>query len=112
LDRALQGARAELRIVALRREDVLGGLRDLEAEIAALEALPQARQLHVDDGAQLLATEATVHDDLVEAVEELRTELLPEGRHGHLVQLLVHLPGAEVAPLLDEGQLRGADVAR
>src|SRR5205085_6619674 len=75
LDQALQRARAVHRVVALRRERRLRTVGHLEADLALLEDLADARDLDLDDAAELLAREAVEDDDVVDAVQELGTKV-------------------------------------
>src|SRR5689334_10916140 len=81
-DGALQRTRAERRLVADVDEAHLRRFRELEAELAIGDELLEAPQLDVDDAAQILLRQRAEDDDVVDAVQELRTkevlELLAE----------------------------------
>ena len=74
LDHALQRARAVGRILALLGEPVARLGVELERDLAILEQLREPPHLDVDDAAHLLRLQPMEQDDLVDAVEELRTE--------------------------------------
>src|SRR5215216_627984 len=76
LDRALERAGAVDRVVALLDEQVLGGVGELERDLALAQAAHEAGELDLDDLAQLLLRERVEDDDLVDAVDELRREVL------------------------------------
>ena len=68
--------------VVRRGRHVVDGLRaDLEAEEALLQALAEVTELEVHDLLDLLWSERREEHDLVDAVEELRAESLPEELH-------------------------------
>src|SRR5262249_39249859 len=71
LERALQRARPVGRLVADADEVLAGGVGQLQGDLAIREALPQPRQLDVDDLLQVLHAQRVEHDDLIDAVEEL-----------------------------------------
>src|SRR5918997_121535 len=73
-DRAGQRAGAELRVVALLGEELLGGLRDLDGDLLALEVLVEAPEHDVHDLEHVLPAERLEDDDLVYPVEELGPE--------------------------------------
>ena len=82
LDLALHGAAqrtsAQHRVEASRGEQVLGRGRELEAHVLVLEPDLEALDHHVDQLDDLVLGERREHHDLVDAVEELRPEVLLE----------------------------------
>src|SRR5690606_8540111 len=79
LDRALQRACAELLIVAFLAEEILGLIGQLQVVAQFADALVHIAQLNVDDLVDVLALERVEHDDVVDAVQELRCEGLLQG---------------------------------
>src|SRR5206468_1229339 len=67
-DRALQRTRAESRLVADVDEPHLGGLREVESQLAIGHELLQSTQLDVDNATEVLLRERTENDDIVDAV--------------------------------------------
>src|SRR5712692_11240878 len=74
LDRTAQGPSAERRVVALLREEVLGGIRQLDADVLALELVPDPLHHEIDDVLDVGSGQFPEDDDLVDTVEELRAE--------------------------------------
>src|SRR5262249_43968580 len=91
LDRALQRARAVLRIPANLGEIILRAIGQLESELPPPEALGELFELDVDDPPQLRALKALEDDDLVKPVDELRPERLPH--------VLGHRAANQLAPI-------------
>src|SRR6266550_6739652 len=83
LDRALQRSGAERRIVALCRQDFTCRRSELERELPVGEQILEPLQLQVDDVLDLLLAEWSEDDDVVDSVEEFRTEMLTQ-RTGNL----------------------------
>ena len=81
LDGPLQRPRAIRRVVALCDQHVLRPVGQLDVDLAILEPLHEAAQLDVDDLPHLLARQRVEEDDLVDAVEELRPEVLAQRVH-------------------------------
>ena len=81
LDGALQGARAVHGIEAGFAEQILRGIVDGELHVAVGETLAQEAELDVHDGTQLALAQRMEHDDVVDAVDELRTEVLLHDFH-------------------------------
>src|SRR5579885_1607778 len=110
LDEALDGTPqrpgAQRRVVALVGEVVLGGRRDLDADALALELHGGALDHQVDDLGDLVLAELVEHDRLVDAVQELRPEVLLEG----VVDLLLHLLVGDGLVGLAEAHRRLAEV--
>src|SRR5882762_6960356 len=79
LDRALQGTRSESRIVALGRQNLARRRRQLESELSIPQQFLELAKLQIDDVLYLLLAERAEDDDVVDAVEELGAEMLPEG---------------------------------
>ena len=70
--------RAVHRVVAFGDDEPLGGLGELDVDLALLQTLEQPADLDVDDLRHVLDAERVEEDDLVDAVEELRPEVLPQ----------------------------------
>ena len=84
LDHALDGTTqrpgAELRVVAPLGEQFLGALGQLDAEALALQLPGEALGHQVDHLHDLFAGQLVEDDDLVDAVEELGTEVRLQAR--------------------------------
>src|SRR5919199_296896 len=78
LDRAAQRAGPQDGVVALRRQQHLGRGRELDAHVLVPEALVDPGDHQVDDLDDLLLRQLREDDRVVDAVEELRTEVLLE----------------------------------
>src|SRR5262249_33899060 len=92
----------------LLHQPLLGGLREPHKYLPLVEALRQVCGLDVDDLLQILAAEWMEEDDLVDTIQELRSELLTEDL-GHLTaNTLRDLPPGSFASAggLFEGSLR------
>src|SRR5256714_6772233 len=89
LYRALQGARAVERIVALAREQLFRRVVEFETHVALLQHAAQAFELNLDDVADLLARELVEDDYVVNAVQELRLEVLAQDLCDGLANLLL-----------------------
>src|SRR5215469_14382389 len=76
LDKPLQRPRAERRIVAALGQVVSRPVGQLELDLALLQPLAQSDQLYIDNLAQLVARQWMEHNDLVDAVQKLRSETL------------------------------------
>src|SRR5436190_22338378 len=87
LDGPTQRPGAEGGVVALVGHEALGRRRELDADALAGELLLRAGDEQVDDLRDLVLAELVEHDRLVDAVQELGTEVLLEG----VVDLLLHL---------------------
>src|SRR5208337_2603383 len=98
LNRALQGARAEVRVVALGEQQVFGGVGQLERNFAVGEQAADVFQAQLDDVDQLFLAERAEDDDVVDAVQELRLELC--------VQRIQNLLRGFLELLLGTGALR------
>src|SRR5437588_7528354 len=111
LYRALQGARAVERVVALAREQLFGRVVEFETHVALLQHSAQAFELNLDDVADLLARELVEDDYVVNAVQELRLEVLAQDLCDGLAHLLLvvahllNLPRAEVRGHNQDGVL-------
>src|SRR3954463_8686714 len=82
LDGPLQRPGSVHRIVALRHDESSGPLAQLDVNLPVLEPFQQAVNLNVHDQLHVLQAQRVEEDDLVDAVEELRPEMPPEGfRH-------------------------------
>src|SRR3712207_2775439 len=89
LQDALEGPGAERRVVARIRELVEGLGGELDCDVALDHLLPEALDLDLDNVAHVLALELVEDDDLVDPVEELGTEDLPELARDPALHLLV-----------------------
>src|ERR1017187_4338783 len=78
LDGALHGTGAVLRVVPFGDDAVLGGGGDFEFQLAVLEQFAHVDELDIDDPRQMFAGQRVKHNDIVNAVEKLRPELLFE----------------------------------
>ena len=122
LDRPPQRTGTEDRVVALRREEDLRGRGELDAHVPVAQPLVDLGDHQVDDLDDLLLRQLREDDRVVDAVEELRTEVRLElvvdlGLHplvpglGVGARLEAHLdalgdvPGAEVRGHDDDGVL-------
>jgi beta-galactosidase len=110
LNRALERARAELRIVAFAGQQLLRGGVHVEREILLREALLQPAKLDVHDARQFAFVEALENDHVVHAVQEFRAEMFFQlGHHLVLHRLMRRLVGLAVHEIfLDD---RRAEVA-
>src|SRR2546423_4405801 len=89
LYRALQGARAVERVVALAREQSFRRVVEFEMHVALLQHSAQAFELNLDDVADLLARELVEDDYVVNAIQELRLEVLAQDLCDGLANLLL-----------------------
>src|SRR5207244_7895908 len=78
LDHPLEGSSAVRRVVAEVSEQRAGIVRELDVDPPLEEAAGEKRDLQLDDLAELLARERLELHDLVEPVDELGLELLPD----------------------------------
>src|SRR5688572_7541322 len=81
LDRPLQRTCTERRIVALRRQYFPGSGCQLQTQLPVGEQLLQASQLEIDDVLDLSLAQRPEDDDVVDTVEKLRAEVLPQRSH-------------------------------
>src|SRR5439155_6854503 len=91
LDRPPQGAGAEVRVVTLLDQEVLGRVLELELEAAGLEPLADFLELVLDDIEQVVAVERAADDYVVQPVKELGAEVALELAVERLLHLLVVL---------------------
>ena len=84
-----QRTSAELRVVTLLGQEVLGGLGELDAEALALELTGETLGHQVDHLHDLALGELVEDDDLVDAVQELRAEVRLERVHDLVLHALV-----------------------
>ena len=112
LDRVLQIAvertRAVLRVIGGVDGQLLGLLGQLAAELLVGQTLVQRRKLQIDDADDVLARERLIEDDLVEPVQELRTERALEQR----LHLRLGLVGDVAVGVDAVEQIFRAEVAR
>ena len=113
LDRTTQWTCSELRVVALDSQMLLCALGQLDAEALALELAGQALGHQIDHLHHLALGEFVEHHDIVDAVEELGTEVALERFH-HLVLHPLVTDRFVVAGEADIGlaQIRRAEVRR
>src|SRR5262245_50619559 len=76
LDGPLERTRPVHRIEASFAEQVARRVVEHQVDVALRQAPPQVAELDVDDRSQLVAAERMEHDDVVDAVDELGTEVL------------------------------------
>lgn len=103
--------------MAVAGEPVDGLLGELDGDALRVQPTTRLLQQQVGDAPQLLVGELTEHDDLVDAVEELGPEVLPQRTQGPLAPVLLGRLGAarreaEPRPAPDDGlraQVAGHD---
>src|SRR5690606_31577929 len=78
LDGPLERAGPVYGIIPFLHEQIPGRRGQLDGDLAILEPLQQALQLDVHDLRRLILRQPLEEDDLVDAVDELRPEVLPE----------------------------------
>src|SRR5213593_4114627 len=78
LDSTLERAGAKCWIVAFDRENFSRRRRQLECELPIAEQALESLELKVDDVLDLLPAERTEDDDVINAIEELGTEVLTQ----------------------------------
>ena len=98
LDRTTQRTATELRVVAHFGEQFLCSLFDLDAETLAFELSREPHELQVDHLEHLVTRQFVEHDGLVDAVEELGTEVVLE----RVVDFFLH-------PLVAHGRIVGGE---
>ncbi len=84
LDHTLQRASAVDRIVADLGQVLAGRRADLEMVTGLLDSLCEPGQLDLNDAGQVVLRQAMEHDHLIDAVEELRAEVVCE-QFSHLI---------------------------
>src|SRR5256714_6387028 len=115
LYRALQGARAVERVVALAREQLFRRVVEFEAHVALLQHPAQSFELYLDDVADLLARELVEDDYVVNAVQELRLEVLAQDLCdglAHLLLVVAHLLNLTAPKVRGHNQDRVLEVHR
>jgi hypothetical protein len=114
LDGAAQRPGAVLRLVAAAGQPVHGVPRELDGHVLGVQPAPGLLQQQVRDPPQLILRQPPEDDDFVDAVEELRAEVVAQ-RAQHLLAagLLVGLraAGAEAEGGAAAGDQLGAEVA-
>src|SRR5215469_510713 len=75
LDGALQGTSAEVRVVALREQQVFRRLGELQRNLAISEQATHVLETKIDDFDQLIFAQRPEDDDVVDAVQELGLEV-------------------------------------
>src|SRR5215470_9504630 len=118
LDEPLQRPRAERRVVPAGRQRLLRLVRPRQGDAPVRDRPGEPLELDLDDLRDLLARQAVENDDVVDAVEELRTEVAAQGLLDLRLDLLLVHParlgdplGAEVRGHDDDGVLEGHDPA-
>src|SRR3989454_10655759 len=113
-DQALNGPlerpRAERRVVALPAEERLGGVGDLELDALGLEPPLEMAELDLDDPGDLVAPERVEDHDLVDPVEELWPQGVPQLLHDQRPHLLGALVLAEDVAADHAGEIGRAHV--
>ena len=89
LDRALERPRPVNRIETGFGELVARLVRKTDAHITIGEPVVQVAQLYVDDLPNVLAAKWVEHDDVVNAIDELGTEVLPYDGHDRVFHCIV-----------------------
>ena len=91
LDGPLQRTSAEVRIEAFGEQQILGGVGELDGNLALSQQAAHILETKLDDFDQLLLAERAEDDDVIHAVEELGLEVAVQGMHhlfGRLIELL------------------------
>src|SRR4029077_5615900 len=91
LDGALERPRPVHRIEARLAEKIARGIIERHVHVALLQTLAQVHELDVDDRADLLRAERMEHHDVIDAIDELRAETLPDNLHYGAFHLAVVL---------------------
>src|SRR5690606_16481195 len=81
LDGALEGSRAVYRVVTDRHQLVHCLVGQLQAQLPLGQALTQPRKLDLRDAGDLLSGQWIEHHDLVDAIDEFRTEMVADRIH-------------------------------
>src|SRR6185312_1251277 len=89
LDGTLQRPGAVHRVEPGLAEQVARLVIERELDVPFEQALAQVLELDVDDAADLLHAERAEHDDVVDAVDELRPEVLLHDLHDGRLHLLI-----------------------
>src|ERR1041385_4073585 len=85
-DRAPERTRSERGLVAELDQVFLGRIVELQAHVPRSEQRAHAIDLNVDDARQIRAGERAEHDDVVDAIQELRTKEAAELVDQHVPQ--------------------------
>ena len=88
-DGATKWTGTEVGVVTFFDEEVLGGLIDLEGHVAFFETLENFADFVFDDAIEVVAVERTEDNDVVETVDEFRTEVTFDFDVERLLHLLV-----------------------
>ena len=83
LNGAPQRSRAVNGIVTFACEQCLCGVGQLDRDLLLFETFRQTTKRNLDDLLQLIFTEPVENDDLVDAVQKLRTKERPRPSHPH-----------------------------
>src|SRR5271170_1275587 len=88
LDRPLHRPRPVRRVVAFGKEQGLRRGRQVQGNLSFGQPLHQVLHLQVNDVLDLILPKRTEQHDIINPVQEFRTENLPQRRHGLLARLL------------------------
>src|SRR5579875_292981 len=91
LNRAAQRPGSVGRIIAVPGDEVLDLIGDVELHALSLDPALKVRRHEIDDASDLFLGELLEADDLIDAVQELRSEGLLHGIHHQVADLLVAL---------------------
>ena len=108
LDGAFQRTRAVGPIIAFEEQQLFGCRRELDGDLAIGQQFAQIIQPQLNNVRKLLFVQRTEDDDVVHAIEKLRTEVLPQGFHDVPRGFLKSFRRAETFRL----QIAGADIGR
>src|SRR5690606_32381818 len=89
LYRTTQRARSVHGIEARLAEAIQRRIGNFQAHVAFGEPLPQVIDLDVGDATNLFAAQRTEHDRLVDAIDELRPEMLADDLHYRVLHRVV-----------------------
>ena len=78
LNRPFQRPRAKRRIIAFAEQRLPGGRSQLQRDLALGQIFAQRLQLDVDDSGNFLLAQTPERNDVVDTVQELRFEVLPQ----------------------------------
>src|SRR3984893_476096 len=108
LDGAFQGTRAEVRIIALREQQVFGRIRQLQRNLAVSEQSTDVFQPQFDDSHQLFLAQRAEYDDVVDAVQEFGLEVRVQ-QFLHLLAGSFEVLGSAnvLGPQIDGADVRG-----
>src|SRR6202167_2990020 len=84
---AFHGTRAVGRVVAFAEEQGFSRRSQLNGQLALGETFGQIAHLHFDDALDLIFSQGAEHHDVVNSIQELRTEKFPQSAHGLFTRL-------------------------